>query len=84
MTERRNNQRSTTLQGRAHKSETSTHPVIASKAKPQSPLPRWERIKVRVMMSLRAKRGNLINVNENEKFFNYKKTSQKPKRLHPD
>ena len=31
MTERRNNQRSTTLQGRAHEAEASTHPVIASR-----------------------------------------------------
>jgi len=31
MTERRNNQRSTTLQSRAQESETSTHPVIASR-----------------------------------------------------
>jgi len=30
MTERRNNQRSTTLQGRAHEAEALTHPVIAS------------------------------------------------------
>jgi len=31
MTERRNNQRSTTLQGRTHEAEASTHPVIASR-----------------------------------------------------
>lgn len=31
MTERRNNQRSTTLQGRAHEAEALTHPVIASR-----------------------------------------------------
>ena len=31
MTERRNNQRSTTLQGRAHEAEALTHHVIASR-----------------------------------------------------
>ena len=46
MTERRNNQRSTTLQSHAHEAEASTHPVIASLFYP-------------VIASRR--RGNLIN-----------------------